>query len=43
LFSLNVKGNIVDFYITHINTAVFCQSECACLHETVNMAVILYN
>ena len=30
---------IVDFLITYRNAAVFCHSECSCLHKTVNMAV----
>jgi len=30
---------ILDFPITYRNDAVLCQSECACLHKTVNMAV----
>ena len=30
---------ILDFPITYRNASVFCQSECACLHKTVNMAV----
>jgi len=46
VFSFNVKDiNIVqyfikfDFAITYINDLVFCQSEGACLHKTVNMVV----
>jgi len=27
---------ILDFPITYINDSVRCQSECACLHKTVN-------
>ena len=31
---------MLDFPITHIgNTSVLCQSECECLHKTVNMEV----
>jgi len=30
---------IYDFPITYRNASVLCQSECACLHKTVNMAV----
>ena len=29
----------LDFPITHRNASVFCQSEFACLHKTVNMVV----
>jgi len=33
---------ILDFPITYRNTlSVLCQSECACLHKTVNMVVFL--
>jgi len=28
---------ILDFLITYRNTSMRCQSECACLHKTVNM------
>ena len=28
---------ILDFPITYRNTSVLCQSECACLQQTVNM------
>ena len=28
---------ILDFPITYINASVLCQSECACLHKTINM------
>ena len=31
---------ILDFPITYRNDSVICQSECACLHETVNMVVL---
>jgi len=31
---------ILDFPITYRNTSVLCQSECACLHKTVNMIVM---
>ena len=30
---------ILDFPITYRNASVVCQSECACLHKTVNMVV----
>jgi len=30
---------ILDFPITYRNGSMFCQSGCACLHKTVNMAV----
>ena len=30
---------ILDFPVTYRNASVLCQSECACLHKTVNMAV----
>jgi len=33
---------IFDFSITDRNASVLCQSEFACLHETVNMVVFLY-
>ena len=34
---INVHGHtILDFPITYINDSVRCQSECACLHKTVN-------
>jgi len=48
VFPFNVKDNnifpclhniILEFPITYINAAVFCQSECASLHKTINMAV----
>jgi len=48
VFFFNVKDkNIIpyfhntelDFPITYRNDAVLFQSECACLHKTVNMAV----
>ena len=32
---------ILDFPITYRNTSVLCQSECACLHKTVNLIVFL--
>jgi len=31
---------ILDFPITYRNDSVICQSECACLHKTVNMVVL---
>ena len=30
---------IFDFSITDRNASVLCQSECTCLHKTVNMVV----
>ena len=30
---------ILDFPITYRNASVLCQSDCACLHKTVNMVV----
>jgi len=30
---------ILDFLLTYRNASVLCQSECACLHKTVNMVV----
>jgi len=30
---------ILDFPITYRNASVICQSECTCLHKTVNMVV----
>ena len=30
---------LLDFPITYRNALVLCQSECACLHKTVNMVV----
>jgi len=30
---------ILDFPITYKNASVLCQSECACLHQTVNRVV----
>ena len=30
---------ILEFPITFRNTSVLCQSECACLHKTLNMVV----
>jgi len=42
VFTFNVKDiNILDFPITFRNASVLCQSECICLHKTVNMAVFL--
>jgi len=32
---------IFDFPITFRNDSVLCQSECACLHKTVNMVVFI--
>ena len=43
VFPINVKSNtitiLLDFPITYRNASVLCQSECACLHKTLNMAV----
>ena len=44
VFSFNVKDtNIVpclhNIRLSYNNAAVLCQSECACLHKTVNMVV----
>ena len=47
VFSFNVKNanifpclhNIRLSYITYRNDSVLCQSECTCLHKTVNMVV----
>ena len=46
VFSFNIKDTyilpfylILDFPITYRNAYVLCQSECACLHKTVNMVV----
>ena len=42
VFTFNVKDiNILDFPITFRNASVLCQSECICLHKTVNMAVFV--
>ena len=30
---------LLDFLITYRNASELCQSECACLHKTVNMVV----
>jgi len=30
---------LLDFPITYRNASVLCQSECTCLHQTVNMVV----
>ena len=35
-FPVNI---ILDFPISYRNTSVMCQSDCACLHQTVNMVV----
>ena len=32
---------ILDFPITNRNASEFCQSECTCLHRTVNIEVFL--
>jgi len=31
--------HVLDFPITYRNASVLCQSECACLHKTVNMVI----
>jgi len=31
---------ILDFRITYKHISVLCQSECTCLHKTVNMVVV---
>jgi len=37
---INVRVNIIlDFYITHQNALVLCQSECPWPHQIVNMVV----
>ena len=48
MFPFNVKANNLlpwlhklDFPMTYRNASVLCQSECACLHKTVNMVVFL--
>ena len=33
---------IPDFPIAYRNASVICQSECACLHKTVNMVVFCF-
>ena len=35
-FHVNI---ILDFPITYRHASVLCQSECPCLHKTVNMVV----
>jgi len=30
----------LDFSLTYRNASVLCQSECACLHKTVNMVAM---
>jgi len=48
VLSFNVKDNniivhvyiILDFPITYRNASVLCQSECPCLHQTVNIVVV---
>ena len=43
VFSFNVKDNNIFPCLPNIwlsyNTSMLCQSKCACLHKTVNMAV----
>ena len=44
MFSLHFNDNfhfyiILDFTITYNNAPVRCQSDCACLHHTVNIIV----
>ena len=47
VFSFNVKDTHIYpclhniRLITYRNGSVFCQSECVCLHKTVNMVVFL--
>jgi len=50
VFSFYVKDNnifpcyiLLDFPITYINASVLCQTECACLHQIVNMVVFFVN
>ena len=31
--------HVLDFPITYRNASLLCQSECTCLHKTVNMVV----
>jgi len=33
---------ILDFPISYSNDSVICQSECVCLHKTVNMVVFFF-
>ena len=33
---------ILDFPITYRNASVLCQSECACLHQTVNIVPVVF-
>jgi len=33
---------ISDFPITYRNASVLCQSECACLHKTVQVGIFLF-
>jgi len=33
---------LLDFPKTYINAKVFCQTECQCLHNTVNMEVCCF-
>jgi len=41
---MHVHVNIIlVFPITYKNTSVLCQSECACLHQTVKMIVFFFN
>ena len=44
VFSFNVKDNNIlpclhNIRFSYNNAAVFCQSECACLHKTANKTV----
>ena len=41
---IHVHVNIIlDFPITYRNASMLCQSECACLHQTVNMVDLVVN
>ena len=41
---IDVHVNIIlEFPITDKNVSVFCQSECACLHQTLNRVVVFFN
>ena len=33
---------LLDFPITYRNASVLCQSECTCLHQTVDMVVFFW-
>jgi len=40
-FHVYIILDIILLSITYKNASVLCQSECACLHKTVNMVVFL--